>query len=526
MIMSNHATTQPPSFAHDLAEAVLQAVHQVLPEAGPERRRLVETLAQDSRIRTLAEQASAVETEPRVQSLRNQVERLRRQKDELLKDTLELKDQKNLMEEAARNSLYLLLSWARPIAGSQEVETLDEIKKLLISESDWQAVEERIRTLKRLSPAEASATARTRGGVQDEGAVTGPHVETLRHQLGRLLSQFHVDLGAQYLEEWNRLRERLHQCDSIDALIEAIRDTLALAERFSGALNRERAQLAKFFSDIGQDLLEMEVLLSSAVNLTRENYQASQDFNTLLDGKMEEISASVNLSRTLEELKSALEAKMSAIKRFLKEKQKEDETRFRKADENSEVLQSSLQRMKQEVTQMEERTRRLEKQALQDALTGVYNRRAFDLRIQEEMYRYQRYGQHFSLLVIDLDHFKKVNDSFGHTTGDQCLQEVTRRMKLALRRSDCLARYGGEEFAVILPGTDGGKALAVAEKLRKIVEKTRFLYKGKQIPLTVSIGVTQVGGSDKTSTDVFERADRALYRAKAQGRNRVEAILA
>ncbi|SMC19434.1 Diguanylate cyclase, GGDEF domain [Desulfacinum hydrothermale DSM 13146] len=525
--MSHHHSTNSSFAAHELAEAVLKALSQILPETGWEKQSLVETLAQDPVIAGMVQGASDGNQAQRVRALQDQVQKLRRQKDQLRKDALELQDKHSRLEEAARNSFSHLCSWAKALADSQESEILDEVKRLIVSEAHWEEVEKGLRRLRQRPLMDTPATER-QYEAEDRTAPSRAesHLETLKSRLSRLLNQFNVNLGDQYHQKWTRLHEQLPGCQSLESLLGTIEQTLELAERFSGAVNKERAQLARFFSDIGQDLAEMEVLLSSTVNFNRESHQASQDFNSLLDGKMEEMSNSVNFSRTLEELKAALEAKLTAIKQFLKEKQTQDESRYRKADENSEVLRASLQRMKREVAQMEQKTKRLEKQALQDALTGVHNRRAFDMRIQEEMYRYQRYGQIFSLLIIDLDHFKKVNDSYGHATGDRCLKEVTRRMGLALRQSDYLARYGGEEFAVILPGTDGKKALRVAEKLRNIVDKTRFLYKGEPIPLSVSVGVTQVGEADTTVTDVFERADQALYRAKAQGRNRVESIFA
>ncbi len=312
-------------------------------------------------------------------------------------------------------------------------------------------------------------------------------------------------------------------CRSLDDLLVGTRLLADLARQFNESVMGERSRVARFFTEIGQDLVEMETMLQATVRHSQETQEANEVFAATLDGQVQEMRDSVNLTRTLEELKNVVESKLATIKRFLKEKREQDESRHRTAGQNTASLQKALKKMKDEISSMQERTRILEEQAMQDPLTGIHNRRAFDARLQEEFHRFQRYGQVFSLVVIDLDHFKRVNDLYGHTTGDQCLKEVSQRMAAVLRKSDFLARYGGEEFAVILPGVSKEGAKAVAEKLRMCVGKTRFLYQGQRIPLTISAGVTEMSPEEESPQRLFERADAALYAAKNQGRNCVVA---
>ena len=125
------------------------------------------------------------------------------------------------------------------------------------------------------------------------------------------------------------------------------------------------------------------------------------------------------------------------------------------------------------------------------------------------------------MLLLDVDHFKNINDTYGHTIGDKCLKEIIKRIKPALRDTDFLARYGGEEFIVILPETGGEIAKEAAERMRSIVENIEFLHKKELVKITISIGVTQVMPSDETHEAIFHRTDQALYKAKNSGRNRV-----
>ena len=167
--------------------------------------------------------------------------------------------------------------------------------------------------------------------------------------------------------------------------------------------------------------------------------------------------------------------------------------------------------------------------ALQDSLTGLFNRRHFEERLSSELAAAQRHGRALSLLLVDVDHFKNVTDQFGHLAGDEALKMVAFVLRGTVRKEDVVARYGGEEFVVLARETalQGGRALA--ERIRKAVERSRCAWQGRDLGLTVSIGVTiSVGLTEfivgKSDRELLESADRALYLAKQAGRNRVIAL--
>jgi diguanylate cyclase (GGDEF)-like protein len=154
-----------------------------------------------------------------------------------------------------------------------------------------------------------------------------------------------------------------------------------------------------------------------------------------------------------------------------------------------------------------------------DALTGCFNRRHLDARLSEEVLRCRRSGQPLSLIMADIDHFKRVNDTLGHAAGDELLKGIAGVFRGAMReRIDWVARYGGEEFVIVLPDTPIADAYAVAERLRAAVARARFANAGQEMRATASFGVT-AGAGDAAS--LVERADALLYQAKAAGRNRV-----
>jgi diguanylate cyclase (GGDEF)-like protein len=186
-------------------------------------------------------------------------------------------------------------------------------------------------------------------------------------------------------------------------------------------------------------------------------------------------------------------------------------------------LVAAKRRAEELAEQLAEANRKLQQMANIDGLTNVFNRRVFENLITREFYRSHRYGHPLSCLMIDLDHFKLINDNEGHLVGDQVLREVANLLKSSLRKTDFLARYGGEEFVIILPEAGPTAAQLLAEKLRKAVESKVFDIEGRSINVTISIGCATYNEefSIESEEELVHRADEHLYQAKRNGRNRV-----
>jgi len=162
----------------------------------------------------------------------------------------------------------------------------------------------------------------------------------------------------------------------------------------------------------------------------------------------------------------------------------------------------------------------MERMAVTDGLTGLMNHRRFQERLSEEFRRIVRHSEPISLILADIDHFKKINDEYGHPTGDEVLKRVAGVLKEMVRDIDIVARYGGEEFAIILINTDGEGACMLAERIRKAIEKKEFTFRGSRIPVTISLGIASYPKNSRIKEDLILRADKALYSAKSKGRNR------
>jgi len=190
-------------------------------------------------------------------------------------------------------------------------------------------------------------------------------------------------------------------------------------------------------------------------------------------------------------------------------------------DENNVV--SHIYISVQDVTEIAAYERKLVEKNMLDGLTGVYNRRFLDTKIQEEFSRHRRYDRPFSLIMCDIDHFKNVNDTYGHQCGDIVIKQIAALIGSMLRDTDFLARYGGEEFCCLLPEANLDEALSLAERLRQAIEQEEINCNGQPLKITVSFGVAYMHDVVKSAESLLQKADEALYAAKKSGRNRVTA---
>jgi diguanylate cyclase (GGDEF)-like protein len=175
-----------------------------------------------------------------------------------------------------------------------------------------------------------------------------------------------------------------------------------------------------------------------------------------------------------------------------------------------------------DISQRKEMEAELFRQASTDSLTGITNRRYFQNQAEQEVRRSRRFARDMTVMMIDIDHFKPINDTYGHAAGDIIIQGVVKRALECLRQSDSIGRIGGEEFAVLLPETALDAARDVAERLRAHIEERPFIIGSGAVACTVSIGIAQLSAYDNGIEELLNRADKALYLAKNEGRNRVE----
>jgi len=328
-------------------------------------------------------------------------------------------------------------------------------------------------------------------------------------------------LESSYIKQLNKISLKIDSSSSHVDII-AIRDELfTLLINHLSDVGADREKIAAFVQEIVKRILDIESVIEQSYEHAGKLEKENEGFGAFLDKEIGELKNSLDVSETLEELKAQVTSTLSSIENVLKKKIAKDKAIKGVTERNRDTFLSRFARLKTELNKATMHSKNLEIKLNQDPLTGAYNRRAYNKRIEDEFERFLRYGATFSLLVIDADHFKKVNDNYGHAIGDKCLQEIIKRTQPHVRKSDMLARYGGEEFVVVMPETDGRGALNVAEKIRQTIEKIEFIYKDDTVRVTVSIGASQAREGDTSPGNIFDRADTAVYKAKEAGRNRI-----
>jgi diguanylate cyclase (GGDEF)-like protein len=346
-------------------------------------------------------------------------------------------------------------------------------------------------------------------------------IEDFKEGYHDVVNNFKSTMGREYNKRLDDITEKLNNCSTSNDINE-IRSTLfALLQTYISDTARDREKIAGFVEEIIKGIFGIEASLAESYKHTGEIIKANDGFESTLSSELDGLKQSATVAQNLEDLKKAIAERLAAIDNALKNKRAKDQAVKKDAKQTIEAFKKGFAKLRKELNEATEQSKELEEKVYQDQLTGAYNRRAYDKRAVEEMDRFLRYGNIFSLLLIDADHFKKLNDKYGHAVGDKCLKEIIRRTMTLLRKVDMLARYGGEEFTIIMPETDKEAARQAAEKIRKNIEKIEFIYKEEKVRVTVSIGVAQILKDDKKFESLFERVDIAVYQAKSKGRNQV-----
>lgn len=346
-------------------------------------------------------------------------------------------------------------------------------------------------------------------------------LDNLRQSYQDVVNHLRSNLDKKYIGKLESITSNLLKMEEIQDF-EGVRENIfSLIFNYISETSQDREKVNAFIRDIVARIFEIEKRLASSYEHTSSLLSSNQGFESILNDEMVGLKNSFDAAESLDDLRAKISTGLSSIEKALQKKQKVNQAISQLAKKSKNSFTSGFAKLRQDLQAATKYSEELEKKLNEDQLTGAKNRRAYDKKIEEEMDRFLRYKNIFSLLIIDADKFKNINDTYGHAIGDRCLQEIIKRTRPLLRKSDMLARYGGEEFVVIMPETDKKGAMKVADKIRQTIEKIEFLYKEDVVRVTVSIGVSCIKEGDKSPTDLFERADMAVYKAKENGRNQV-----
>ncbi|WP_100655902.1 GGDEF domain-containing protein [Alteromonas flava] len=283
---------------------------------------------------------------------------------------------------------------------------------------------------------------------------------------------------------------------------------------------KEAGVNGKIVDQLHRSLVKMNKEVSSTLSVAQEKLNLRIEKDNSLQSHIDELGEVVTDSKDLELLKQQAQQYLTKMQTSLNERQESDK-------EEQQALINLLENLQRELNAMETKTlhyrKKLEDQRAQahtDPLTRVPNRIAYNQRMEQEFNRWQRHNTGLCVAIVDIDHFKQINDQYGHAAGDKTLQVIAKHLRGNLRKTDFLARWGGEEFVVLFPDSVLGDILPPLQKLREKLAALPFKFKQQPVSITASFGVAQFVKGD-TVESVFERADAHLYKAKKNGRNQI-----
>lgn len=253
-----------------------------------------------------------------------------------------------------------------------------------------------------------------------------------------------------------------------------------------------------------------------------DSRSAARELDTQIREQVDGLQSSVQEAADLDSLKQVLESHLEGLLGTMDEHQQQRDQREQEVAARLKGLAERVANMEQEAQGYREHLEVQRQKALVDPLTGLPNRAAWSERLDHEVNAWHQRGNSLSLAMLDLDHFKRINDGYGHLAGDKVLKIIANVLRKRLRPNDFIARFGGEEFVLLMPDSSLSDALAVGEVLRAAIAACPFHFKGEPVTITVSMGVAQLQLGERSEL-ALKRADEALYRAKAAGRNQVQA---
>jgi diguanylate cyclase len=308
--------------------------------------------------------------------------------------------------------------------------------------------------------------------------------------------------------------------DSDEDLAKLLTRAADLAKERADKFEKERASAAAMMAQVTQRLEDVASFLSGSKADWKTSQDAAMNLNRQVLTEVDGLSKEAVSATDLEPLQALVASRLESIQGHVREFRARQDKLFVEQAQRTDKMTVRVAELERQARDLSSSLEKERQRARIDVVTGVPNRSAFEERLHEELERWKRFRTPVSMLVWDIDRFKKINDTYGHRAGDRVLREVANCFANRLRASDFIARIGGEEFCTLLVGTEIEAAMRVANELREAVGSLKLLFHGQPVRVTVSCGVTTLRDSDAgDGGTIFERADAALYRAKDGGRN-------
>jgi diguanylate cyclase len=314
------------------------------------------------------------------------------------------------------------------------------------------------------------------------------------------------------------IQTRVHEGIENEQWTETLNDIVNSVTGTLRNLENEKRELEGFIFKVTDQLGEVTRTITEDHKDHQSDHEDAKSLQNFVQEGMTLIQKNFQSSDDLQELKTEISRNIDDIRGGVDDYAERFNERHEATEERNIKLTRQLSQMEQETQELQVMLQENREKLMYDALTGVYSRMAYDERIMQELARWTRYQTQFSYVILDIDHFKRINDSYGHNAGDKALKIVAQMMLQYVRQSDYVFRIGGEEFVLLLTSTPADKAATLVDKMRRGIAESSFHFKGEPVHLTLSADITETRSDDNVET-IYERADGALYKAKNSGRN-------
>ncbi|MDX1286051.1 MAG: diguanylate cyclase, partial [Draconibacterium sp.] len=325
-------------------------------------------------------------------------------------------------------------------------------------------------------------------------------------------------LPADLQVEVNLIKAKLDQSADEAIFLMSLEKTVAITADVLGRVKKEKKEIEEFLKQLTGRLHELDKDIRETARIRELTHKHGQQLTSGMKDEMNSMEQGINSINNLDELKTAIQSRVILLRNHVDNFISQEGEKNQEAISVIEQLKKQVKEMEKESEELKQQIEKEKQQTLRDVLTEIPNRLAYEERLELELANFRRNKNPFTLVVWDIDFFKKVNDVYGHAAGDQVLKLVASILNKNMRETDFIARYGGEEFVSLLPATDIKAAQLVTDKLRELIASSKFHFRDEPVKVTVSAGFAEVRENEDGEA-LFIRADKALYKAKENGRN-------
>ncbi|MFT4927709.1 MAG: diguanylate cyclase [Phenylobacterium sp.] len=352
--------------------------------------------------------------------------------------------------------------------------------------------------------------------------VTGeptPAKDPLNHKISLQLINLISELAFEgvHAKKIEAIRHSLVNNESISHLVDSSLDVIKL---IISSMSEERVSAQHFLLSINDALSGVQNAVLTSLNKSRKISEEMAELDAIISKQIKDLSDNAISATSLEDLQTLVSTKLTAINAAIQTKEALERSEKEALLESLTVMENRLSDVETEAQSYKKHLADQKFKSLQDSLTKLPNRAAFDERMDIEFKRWNRHDYELCLGVVDIDFFKRINDNYGHSAGDKTLKVIATALKKSLRATDFIARFGGEEFVILFPDSKLADMELPLNKIRSKIKKIPFKFRNKDVTITISIGVTAFKGDDNP-LKAFDRADAALYEAKNSGRDKV-----